>query len=203
MSRTQRTLLARIVLWIVLPLMALAVLMSPELLATDLELNSLSRQRQIEFAVRKATMDATSTLYDGQANADKRLYAGTSYDIWDGELEDASPLPDSIDCGGANAIDIWLGNSAATENGTLCIIEASADPPTAATIRRITEVTIADADLVFDPEREAWGLATGTNINCKVPVRVTVLPGSYVTLHMSADEGGGLWYARYAIVGSN
>lgn len=196
MSRTQRTLLARIVLWTVLPLMALTLLVwGPRVFATDLESDRMNPLDRTQFAVEKATMDTTSTLYDGGGASNAlQLEANSAAVVAGGAAV--------IDCGGANTIDIQVVNAAATESLTLLLTEYSASTPTVITQIRQIEVAIPTTDLAVEVDLQMVGLSTATGY-AKAPVRATVIPGAYLMISIGAESAAGAKYARYSLHGSN
>lgn len=132
-----------------------------------------------------------SELYDGKANADKRLALAATMTAYN-----ALPTPpDSLNTGAGNALQIWLSNSTAAQGGMLCIIESTEDPATGALTRFVHEITVPADDMAFDPSDEAWGLSVG-DTNAKNPISISVTKGSKITMFMSSEDGGA-WYARY------
>lgn len=107
-----------------------------------------------------------------------------------------------IDADGKNALDIYLANSVAAQNGTILVSEYSAGTPTVATQIRSTEISVPVIDNASTVDRNMFGLATGTEYPAKAPIRVSVTPGSFILLSLAADLAGGIWYARYQLHGS-
>jgi len=136
----------------------------------------------------------TSSLYDGGGTS-KALQAKTT-----GALLVASGA-EVIDVGYNNVIDVWLCNSTASQSCTLRVAEFSAETPTVATQIRDIEVSVTTTDQTATVDRAAFGLTTGTEYAPKAIQSVSVTPGSYVMIALSASSGG-TWYARYQLRGS-
>ena len=145
----------------------------------------------------KAAADAASVIYDGGGTGNDLVEYATG-----ALLIAALAGMDVIDCDGKNAIDIQLGNSVAAQSCTLLVSEYSAAAPTVATQIRATEIEVGVADCASTVDRVIFGLATGTEIPVKVPIRLAVTPGSFVLISLADDLAGGLWYARYQLHGS-
>ena len=106
--------------------------------------------------------------------------------------------PQVISTGRFNRIDVWLMNTTASQSCTLVTMECGATPA-AATVKRVTETSVATTDQAFSTDQNAWGLTAGTDIAAKAVQRITITPGMKLVMFVSASLGGA-WYARYQLL---
>lgn len=100
-----------------------------------------------------------------------------------------------IDLADCNELDIWLMNTTASQSCVLVVAEFSASTPTAATLTKVTEVSVGTTDQAFTSDQAAWGLATATEKTAKAPVQVRCTPGRYAVICCQTALGG-TFYAR-------
>jgi hypothetical protein len=132
-----------------------------------------------------------SVLYNGGANADKRLAMNTTTS---GALISNAEV---ISVGNNDLLDVFIQNVTGAETLTLDVIEYSAEVPALANVVRQQEISTG-SDLTRLVDRANVGLTTGTNHYAKAPCRVNVLPGSFVVLCIKENATGPI-YAHYSL----
>jgi hypothetical protein len=145
--------------------------------------------------LKLATAVSASVLYDGQANADKRLALAATETAFDA----LGTTPDEIALtGDVNAIRCFMSSTTQSDSGRLCVGQFDASD----NLLEVLEVDVVAQDITFKPSDDTWGLSVGDTF-AKNPIVAYFKRNdatSYLKLWMS-NYGTGPWYLRYQLEG--
>ena len=113
---------------------------------------------------------------------------------------------DILDVTGGNYLRIWMGNTTASQGGTLLTSSFSTgDSTTIPTIAQQTmsrEFTITGTDNTCTVDSEPFTGTAGATVYVKDPLLIYIGTANRVMLNMAASDGG-VWYCRFELLNFN